>query len=117
MIEPVVAPRRIAVFATFTGVTFMPWWYALANNSLNQRFEVGTNGIEVRVVRKRRYAWSEMASVHLRESKRGALLTVTLRGRVLTFSARLTIPAGREALALFPASVPRTVHGDAQRPR
>ena len=110
MIESLDAPQRIPVFAAFTGVTFMPWWYAFATNSLNQQLVIGTNGIEVRVILKRRHAWHEIAAVELRELKKNAMLTVTLHGRVLTFSARLPTPAAHDTLARFPASVARVVH-------
>lgn len=115
MIEPLDAPRPVRTTGTVSGVTFMPWWYSLSHNALFHRFSIGANGIEVRVIRTKRYAWDEMERVELRPVRGHALLTVRLRGRLLTFNAHLATAVAQEVLDLFPASVPRIVHAGGTR--
>lgn len=94
---------RIAVRATFTGVRFLPWWYAIAHNNGWPLLELGATGVRYRVLRKRERAWSEVEAVIVKRKRTYANIRFVFRDRWLTFSANLSdFGEVQRALSLVP---------------
>lgn len=90
----------IPVAATFAGVSFMPWWYAVAINNARPRFVVTPTGVHCRVIRRRDYRFIEITSVDLRTTWRTMNIILRFHDRWLTFMANVeTEDRARLALA------------------
>jgi hypothetical protein len=108
--------RLIPLKATFAGVKGFPELFAIATNSASPLLIIRDEGIEYRVIRKHKRAFSDIEQVHVHTAWKTVNITIQFRGDVLTFAANVgNVVAAQAALALFPASVPMTARALAIR--
>lgn len=101
--------RLIPLKASFAGVRGLPQSFAIASNNASPLLIVGPDGIDYRVLHRKRRAFSEIESVDVVHSWRGPSLHIRFEGRLVTFTANLHGRSGaRLALQEMPATVPMT---------
>jgi hypothetical protein len=97
----------IEVAASFSGIRFLPWWYATSHNSANPLLEVGPAGIRYRAIILHEMPFARIEEVDLRTAWRTANLCFRFSQAVRTFSANVRyIEEARRALQLLNGSVP-----------
>ena len=101
--------RLIPAMATFCGIKGLAAPIAIATNSASPLFIIGEDGIEYRVIRRHRRAFTQIEMVDVRTAWKTVNIEVHFRGEALTLAVNVgtELTAG-SALALFPASVPMT---------
>lgn len=101
--------RIVPVKAAFAGIKGFPWWFAIATNNANPSLHIFPSGIRYRMIRKHERAYAEIAQIDIRTAWKTVNIDLQFHGELLTFAVNVgTESAAREALVLFPATVPMT---------
>jgi hypothetical protein len=97
----------VPVRATFTGVTGLPWWYAVAMNNATPLLVIEPDGIRFRVIRQQRRSFEEIACVDVRQAPGTVNLDFTFHGSIFTFAANVgTVQLAAHVIASLPSGVP-----------
>ena len=95
--------KIVPVLATFTGATFLWRWVAVASNSLNPVFSIGSEGIAYRVLKRSQARFEDIASVSFMSAPKTANLHFRFKTGPWTFTANVgDKAAARRTIALLP---------------
>ena len=101
------ASSPIKVAAAFTGLRFLPWWWAISSNNANPMLEIGGDGIRYKVIARNERRFDEIEQVDVKTAWRTVNLCFRFKGMVTTFSANVrTLEEAARALRLLPDELP-----------
>lgn len=101
---------EVPVLATFTGVTGLPGFVAVASNSLNPRLVIRPDGLDYRVTAARSVALDDIASVRIQTAPATVNLVFTFVRGPFTLAANVGDRTVAQAvLAAYPALASKQV--------